>query len=143
MPRLTLKVQELYVRWVAIIYLILASIGLTTVSARITGYPFQLDFWGMSGLHDNPGLVIIYFIIGGLAALVGFLVGTPEPAYSFTLVVGPLLVLLGLVGFISSSYFGLLGRGVGVGDDILNLIIGGIGLYIVLTQRMRHEGAEV
>ncbi|PZS00586.1 MAG: hypothetical protein DLM69_06285 [Candidatus Chloroheliales bacterium] len=142
MPRLTLKVQEIYVRWVAIIYLILASIGLTSVSAGITGYPFQLDFWGMSGLHDNPGLVIIYLIIGGLAALVGFLIGTPEPAYSFTLVVGPLLILIGLVGFISASYFGLLGRGAGIGDDILNLIIGAIGLYIVLTRRMRLGGVD-
>lgn len=137
MMRFNIYAEESYIRVVAIVYLVLASIGLATIPASNT---FRADFWGLSGLQQNLGLVLTYFAIGAVAAIVGMLIGTPQPAYAATMIISPILLLLGLLGFISANYFGLLGRNVQVGDNILNLLIGASGLYIVITKRIKREG---
>ncbi len=132
--RLTVNASELYARWVGIICLIVATMG--------AAY-FYADFWGLSGLPGNWTLVAIYGVIGAAGAIVGMLMGRPEPCYAYTMVVGIILTLVGAASLIAPAYTTFWGgQSAKIGDGIFALIVGLIGVYIAFSSRVKHEGAE-
>lgn len=132
--RLTMNATELYTRWVGIIYLIAATMGAAV---------FYADFWGLSGLPGNWTLIAIYGIIGAAGAIVGMLIGRPEPCYAYTMVVGVILTVVGVLNLVYPDYTTFWGgQSAKIGDGIFELIAGLIGVYIAFSSRMKHEGAE-
>ncbi len=132
--RLTMNAAELYARWVGIIYLIAATMG--------AAY-FFADFWGLSGLPGNWTLIAIYGVIGAAGAIVGMLIGMPEPCYAYTMVAGIVLTIVGVLNLIFPDYTTFWGgQSAKLADGIFELIIGLIGVYIAFSSRVKHEGAE-
>ena len=132
--RLTMNASDLYTRWVGIIYLIFATMGAAV---------FFADFWGLSGLPGNWTLIAIYGIIGAAGAIVGMLMGRPEPCYAYTVVAGIVLTVVGVLNIVVpdyTTYWG--GQQAKLSDGIFDLLVGLLGLYIAFSSRVKHEGAE-
>lgn len=134
MMRTSLNATELYTRWVGVIYLIVATMG--------AAY-YYADFWGLSGLPGNWTLIAIYGVIGIVGAFVGLLLGRPEPCYTFTMLAGIVLTIVGLLNLVYPSYTTFWGgESAKLGDGIFELIVGLIGLYIAFSSRVKREGGE-
>ncbi len=132
--RTTMNSAELYTRWVGVIYLIAATMG--------AAY-FYADFWGLSGLPGNWTLIAIYGLIGAVGAFIGLLVGKPEPCYTFTLLAGIVLTVVGILNLVYPAYTVFWGgEKAKIGDGIFELLVGLLGLYIAFSTRMKHAGAE-
>jgi hypothetical protein len=78
---------------------------------------------------------IIHLITGGILAYVGFGQRDEGVARSAVLVLSVIYVLVGLLGFVLPDMAGLLQHGYTVGDNLIHLALGILGLVVVFASR--------
>jgi len=77
---------------------------------------------------------IVHILTGGLLAYVGFGRLDLGAARSVVAAFGVVYLLVGILGFILPTLFGLIPSGYTVFDDLLHLVLGVLSLVIVFTQ---------
>ena len=99
---------------------------------------------GVLGLLLGDGLLLglvnidivedlIHLITGGLFAYVGFGQRDEGVARTVVLVVSAIYLLVGLLGFVVPDMLGLLQHGYTVGDNLIHLALGILGLAVVFA----------
>ena len=76
---------------------------------------------------------IIHLITGGLLAYVGFGQRDEGVARTVVLVVRVIYALVGLLGFVLPSLFGLLPHGYSVADNLIHLALGVLSLVVAFA----------
>ncbi len=76
---------------------------------------------------------IIHLITGGLLAYVGFGQRDEGVARSVVLILSVIYLLVGLLGFVLPDMAGLLQNGYTVGDNLIHLALGILGLAVVFV----------
>ncbi len=76
---------------------------------------------------------IVHLATGGLLAYVGFSGMDLSAARSVVLALGVIYLLVGILGFVAPTMFGLIPDGYTIFDDLLHLALGVLGLVVALS----------
>ncbi len=109
------------------------------VFAQVVGVVLLL--LGVVGLLFGDGLVgglvnidivedIVHLLTGGILAYVGFGQRDEDVARSVVGVLGVVYLLVGLLGFVVPSLFGLIPSGYTIGDNLIHLALGALGIAV-------------
>jgi Domain of unknown function (DUF4383) len=109
---------RLYAKVVGVIVLLVGVVGL------IAGDPED----GLLGLFNiDVTEDIVHLATGGLLAYVGF-AGANDAVKTVVTVVGVVYLIVGVVGFFSPEFFGLIPNEYNVADNILHLVLGALAV---------------
>lgn len=109
-----------YAKVIGVVVLLVGVVGLLLGDAqRLLGL-FNIEL-----LED-----IIHLVTGGLMAYVGFAQRDNRLARTVVGALGVVYLLVGIIGFISPSLFGLLELGYNLADNLLHLGLGILGIVI-------------
>lgn len=111
-----------YAQVVGVVLLLLGVLGL------LLGDGLLLGLVNIDIVED-----IIHLITGGLFAYVGFGQRDEGVARTVVLVVSVIYALVGLLGFVVPDMLGLLQHGYTVGDNLVHLALGILGLVAVFA----------
>ena len=111
-----------YAQVVGVVLLLLGVLG------RLLGDGLLLGLVNIDIVED-----IIHLITGGLFAYVGFGQRDEGVARTVVLVVSVIYALVGLLGFVVPDMLGLLQHGYTVGDNLVHLALGILGLVAVFA----------
>ena len=106
-----------YAKVVGVVVLLVGVVGL------IMGDPEG----GLLGFNIDITEDIVHLASGGLLAYVGFS-GAEAQTRSVVMAVGVVYLLVGILGFVLPELFGLLPTDLDVQDNILHLVLGGLGI---------------
>ena len=103
---------------------------LTGVLGLVLGERLLLGILNIDVLEDA-----VHVLTGGLLAYVGF--GRTDLAFARNVVLGlgVIYVLVGLIGFVAPTLFGLLPDGYTVFDNLLHLALGALSIAVALFAR--------
>lgn len=74
---------------------------------------------------------IIHLTLGAVLAYIGFAMRDNATAKMIAMVIGVSLLLVGVLGFVTPSLFGLLPKvGYSIVDNVLHLVLGALGVYV-------------
>ena len=76
---------------------------------------------------------IVHLATGGLLAYVGFSGVDLSAARSIVLALGVIYLVVGILGFVVPTMFGLIPSGYTIFDDLLHLVLGGLSLAVALS----------
>jgi len=76
---------------------------------------------------------IVHLATGGLLAYVGFSGVDLSAARSIVLALGVVYLMVGILGFVVPTMFGLIPSGYTIFDDLLHLALGGLSLAVALS----------
>ena len=76
---------------------------------------------------------IVHLATGGLLAYVGFSGMVLSTARSIVLALGVVYLVVGILGFVVPTMFGLIPNGYTIFDDLLHLALGGLSLAVALS----------
>jgi hypothetical protein len=76
---------------------------------------------------------IVHLATGGLLAYVGFSGIDLSAARSIVLALGVVYLVVGILGFLAPTMFGLIPNGYTIFDDLLHLALGGLSLAVALS----------
>ncbi len=76
---------------------------------------------------------LVHLATGGLLAYVGFSRMDLSAARSVVLALGVIYLLVGILGFVAPTMFGLIPNGYTIFDDLLHLALGVLGLVVALS----------
>jgi hypothetical protein len=76
---------------------------------------------------------IVHLATGGLLAYVGFSGMDISASRSIVLALGVVYLLVGILGFVVPTLFGLSPNGYTIFDDLLHLALGALGLAVALS----------
>jgi hypothetical protein len=76
---------------------------------------------------------IVHLATGGLLAYVGFSGMDLSTARSIVLALGVVYLMVGILGFVVPTMFGLIPSGYTIFDDLLHLALGGLSLAVALS----------
>lgn len=107
-----------YAKVVGVVVLLVGVIGL------IIGDPEG----GLLGFNVDITEDIIHLGSGGLLTYLGFK-GGAEQTRSVVMVLGVVYLLVGILGFVLPELFGLLPTDLDLQDNILHLVLGGLGIW--------------
>src|SRR3712207_5062991 len=107
-----------YARIVGIVVLVLGIVGLF-VSTEILGLL-------TSAILED----FVHLVVGGLLVVVGFSRGRSRVVGPVVLVVGVVLLLTAIVGFIDNALLGLLAPPWTVVDNVIHLVLGIAGIVV-------------
>lgn len=115
---------RLYAQVVGVVLLLVGVLGL------ILGDRVLLGILNIDIVED-----IVHLLTGGLLAYVGF--GRPDAALARNLVggLGVVYLLVGVLGFIVPSLFGLIPDGYTVFDNLLHLALGVLSLVVAFVRQ--------
>ena len=97
---------------------------------------------GHALLGFNVDLVedIIHIVSGGLLTYVGF-AGTAAATRSPVMGLGAVYLLVGIIGFIAPSIYGLIPGEMHLQDNLLHLALGALGLMAAMSSARETTGA--
>jgi hypothetical protein len=113
---------RVYAQIVGVVLLLLGVLGL------VLGDGLLLGLVNIDIVED-----IIHLITGGLLAYVGFGQRDEGVARSVVSVLSVIYLLVGLLGFVVPDMLGLLQHGYSVGDNLVHLALGLLGLAVVFA----------
>lgn len=74
---------------------------------------------------------VVHLALGAVLLYVGFMLKDAAMGRSIVTVVGVTLLLVGVIGFVSPSLFGLLPKvGYNIADNAVHLVLGALGVYV-------------
>ncbi len=76
---------------------------------------------------------IVHLATGGLLAYLGFSGMDLSTARSIVLALGVVYLVVGILGFVVPTMFGLIPSGYTIFDDLLHLVLGGLSLAVALS----------
>jgi diacylglycerol kinase len=106
-----------YAQIVGIIVLVLGILGLFITA------PTMLGVVNTDIMED-----IVHLITGGLLVYVGFV--RKDLASTVVLVLGIIYLIVGILGFLSATLFGLMPSGYTLWDNIIHLVLGIVGVAV-------------
>ena len=112
-------------RFAQILGVVLILVGLVGL---VLGDKVWLDILNVDIVED-----IVHLATGGLLAYVGFSGMDLSAARSVVLALGVVYLLVGILGFIVPTMFGLIPDGYTIFDDLLHLALGVLGLAVALS----------
>jgi Domain of unknown function (DUF4383) len=115
---------RLYAQILGVVLLLVGVVGL------LVGERLILGILNADILED-----VVHLITGGLLAYVGFGRAAPSLARNVVLALGVIYLLVGLLGFVVPSLFGLLPDGYTVFDNLLHLALGVLSIAVALFAR--------
>ena len=107
-------------RWVGLVLVGLGGLG------RLAG---DEPLFGELGLNSDLPEDLLHLLTGGLLAYAGFR-GTDALVRAVAGGVGVVYVLLGVLGFVNDELFGLLPDGYTLVDNLVHLVVGGLGVAL-------------
>jgi hypothetical protein len=117
---------RVYAQIVGVVLLLLGVLGL------VLGDGLLLGLVNIDIVED-----IIHLITGGLLAYVGFGQRDEGVARSVVTALSVVYLLVGLLGFVVPDMLGLLQHGYTVGDNLIHLLLGILGLVAVFASSGR------
>ncbi len=111
---------RLYSRLVGLVLVVLGVVGLLAGDEPL---------FGELGLNSDVPEDLFHLLTGGLLAAVGFR-GSGALVRSVAGGVGVVYVLLGVLGTVNDELFGLLPDGYTVVDNLVHLVVGGLGIAL-------------
>jgi hypothetical protein len=122
---------RVYAQIVGVVLLLLGVLGLLLGDGLLLGLV-------------NIGIVedIIHLITGGLLAYVGFGQRDEGVARSVVTALSVIYLLVGLLGFVVPDMLGLLQHGYTVGDNLVHLALGILGLVAVFASGRGHTATR-
>jgi hypothetical protein len=78
---------------------------------------------------------LVHLLTGGLMAYVGLTQRDAEPVRLVVGAVGVVYVLVGVLGFVVPTLFGLLPHGYSVFDNVIHLVLGVLGVLVARSGR--------
>ena len=122
---------RVYAQIVGVVLLLLGVLGLLLGDGLLLGLV-------------NIGIVedIIHLITGGLLAYVGFGQRDEGVARSVVTALSVIYLLVGLLGFVVPDMLGLLQHGYTVGDNLVHLALGVLGLVAVFASGRGHTATR-
>jgi hypothetical protein len=78
---------------------------------------------------------LVHLLTGGLMAYVGLTQRDAEPVRLAVGAVGVVYVLVGVLGFVVPTLFGLLPHGYSVFDNVIHLVLGVLGVLVARSGR--------
>ena len=76
---------------------------------------------------------VVHLATGGILAYVGFSGVDLSAARSIVLALGVVYLVVGILGFVVPTMFGLIPSGYTIFDDLLHLALGGLSLAVALS----------
>ena len=74
---------------------------------------------------------VVHLAVGAVLAYVGFGMRDNATGKMIAMVIGVTLLLVGVLGFITPSLFGLLPKvGYSIVDNVVHLVLGALGIYV-------------
>jgi len=74
---------------------------------------------------------VVHLAVGAVLLYVGLMPKDAAMGRSIVTVVGATLLLVGVIGFVSPSLFGLLPKvGYNIVDNVVHLVLGALGIYV-------------
>lgn len=74
---------------------------------------------------------VVHLAVGAVLAYIGFGMRDSSTARTVAMVIGATLLLVGVLGFVTPSLFGLLPKvGYSMVDNIVHLVLGALGIYV-------------
>jgi hypothetical protein len=106
-----------YAQVVGVVVIVIGVAGLLLGEQRLLG-ALNID-----NMED-----IVHLVTGGLLAYVGF--GRVDPGLARNVVggIGVIYLLVGVLGFIAPTLFGLLPNGYSIVDNLIHLALGALGI---------------
>ena len=101
---------------------------LTGVLGLVLGDKVWLGILNVDIVED-----IVHLATGGLLAYVGFSGMDLSAARSLVLALGVVYLVVGILGFVVPTMFGLIPSGYTIFDDLLHLALGGLSLAVALS----------
>lgn len=101
-------------------------VGVIVLVLGIVGLFIEAPIFGV--LNTDIMEDIVHLITGGLLTYVGF--ARKDLASTVVLVLGIIYLVVGLLGFLSATLFGLMPSGYSVWDNILHLVLGVVGVAV-------------
>ena len=101
---------------------------LTGVLGLVLGDKVWLGILNVDIVED-----IVHLATGGLLAYVGFSGMDLSTARSIVLALGVVYLVVGILGFVVPTMFGLIPSGYTIFDDLLHLALGGLSLAVALS----------
>jgi hypothetical protein len=120
--RIVKMTARVFAQIVGVVLLLLGVLGL------LLGDQLLLGLVNIDIVED-----IIHLITGGIFAYVGFGQRDKGVARSVVLVLSVIYLLVGLLGFVLPNMAGLLQHGYTVGDNLIHLALGILGLAVVFV----------
>jgi hypothetical protein len=111
-----------YAGVVGIVLLLLGIVGLILPDAILFGF-----------LNSDIIEDIIHLVTGGLMAYVGFAQRDNALARMVVGVLGAIYLLVGILGFLSNTLFGIVPSGYTTADNIVHLLLGVLGLVVAFA----------
>ena len=105
-------------------------LGLVLILVGLLGLLLGERLW-LGILNDDLFEDIVHLVTGGLLAFMGFTERGGEYARSVVGGLGVIYLLVGLVGFVAPTLFGLLPHGYSVFDNLLHLALGVASIAVV------------
>jgi Domain of unknown function (DUF4383) len=112
-------------RFAQILGVVLILIGLVGL---VLGDKMWLGILNVDIVED-----IVHLATGGLLAYVGFSGMDLSTARSIVLALGVVYLVVGILGFVVPTMFGLIPNGYTIFDDLLHLALGGLSLAVALS----------
>jgi hypothetical protein len=109
-----------YARWVGSVLVVLGVVGLLVGDQPLLG---EL------GLNSDFPNDLLHLLTGGLLVYAGFR-GTDSLVGAVAGGVGVVYLLLGALGFVQDELFGLLPDGYTFVDNLVHLVVGGLGVAL-------------
>jgi len=114
-------------------------LGLVLILVGLVGLLLGERLW-LGVLNVDLFEDIVHLVTGGLLAFVGFSERGGEYARSVVGGLGVIYLLVGLLGFVVPTLFGLLPHGYSVFDNLLHLALGLASIAVVNSQAGRTAG---
>lgn len=108
-----------YAGIVGVVVLLLGVVGLIVGEGHLFGF-----------LNIDIAEDIIHLLTGGLMAFVGFAQTDTSLARTVVGGLGIVYLLVGILGFLSATIFGLIPSGYTLGDNIVHLALGILGIAV-------------
>lgn len=104
-----------YAKWIGIILLVLGIVGFLRPGKLL-------------GLDVGTFESVVHLITGALLAYAGFM-GSDAQANSWVKIISSVYLVVGVLGFVSKTFFGLVPGELGVLDNIVHIVLGVLGWY--------------
>lgn len=104
-------------------------IGLVLLALGVVGLLSGDQFLGLINIEVIED--VVHLAVGAVLLYVGLMLKDAAMGRSIVTAVGATLLLVGVLGFVSPSLFGLLPKvGYNIVDNVVHLVLGALGIYV-------------
>ena len=104
-------------------------IGVVLLALGVGGLVMGDQLFGLLNIEIVED--VVHLAVGAVLAYVGFGMRDSATGKMIAMVIGVTLILVGVLGFVTPSLFGLLPKvGYSIVDNVVHLVLGALGIYV-------------